>query len=209
MATCTCPLPTSLTTIPDNACPIKWDRIRKFGVRRQFAFHSTSSGDASTVNEYKTLSEWADTLAAANIEKTLISGKIGEVTIVPGAAITSEFDGDTKNTGSYEPTTVNFMMSGMSSAQLAALRALSCEPVLYFEFYDKDGNIIHDLNASSVPGGFEGVGESFSLTDMSQEEAGGEIKATGSFQLVDGWSVDGTVTVTTPDDFNPLTDLSN
>lgn len=208
MANCTCPLPAALTTIPDNTCPIKLDRIRKFGVRRQYAFHSVTTGDASTVAQYKTLAEWADTLAAANIEKTLISGKIGEVTIVPGAAITSEFDGDTKNTGSYEPTTVNFQMSGMSSAQLAAMRALSCEPVLYFEFYDKDGNIIHNV-ISTVPGGFEGVGESFQLTDMSQEEPGGEVKATGSFQLVDGWSVDGTVTVTTPDDFNPLTDLSN
>ena len=209
MAGCECPTTTSLPSITASDCPIQWDRIRKMSVCRQYAFHSVTSDDASTVAELKTLSEWADALSAVDVTKQMITVEVGDFVITPGEALTQEFDGDTKATGSYAPSTVTFNYLGITSDQLAEMRALVCEPVLYVMFFDKDGNIVHGEDASAVPGGFKVTAKTWSSTDMGQEEAGGLIIAHGSLMLNDGWSVGTGVTVSTPDDFDPLIDLSN
>lgn len=209
MSGCTCPLDAALPTIPATDCPIQWDRIRKMSVARQFAFHSVANGDTSTVSDLKLLAQWADALSAVNIEKQMITVEVGNFIITPGEALTQEFDGDVKATGSYAPSPVTFDYLAITSAQLEEMKKLVCEPVLFTMFFDKDGNIVHAVNGSAVPGGVKVVAKTWSSTDMGQEEAGGLIMAHGSLMLVDGWSAGTNITVTEPDDFDPLIDLSN
>lgn len=208
MAGCPCPKDASLTIITDSDCPIQWDRVRKMSACRQFEFFSTTSSNVSTVVELKTLSEWTTALAAVDDTLQMITVKVGNFVIVPGEAVTTEFDGDTKSTGGYLPSSVTFDYLGISSTQLEEMRKLACEDVLYIMLFDKDGNIVHAIEGT-VPGGFKVVGNTWTSSDMGQEEAGGSIISHGVLQLVDGWSAGTNVTVSQPDDFNPLTDLAN
>jgi hypothetical protein len=204
-----CPCETLvLPTITASTCEIQFDRIQKMSICQQFAFHSVTSGNSSTVAELKTLSEWVDCLAASNVEKQMITVSVGDFVITPGEAITQEFDGETKATGSYAPTNVAYNILGASSTQLSEMRELTCQGVSYVMFFDKDGNIVHALDGT-VPGGFKIPKQTITTSDMGQEEAGGLVIAHGTMQLVDGWSVGTGVTVSEPDDFDPLTDLSN
>lgn len=208
MGGCPCPLPAALPSITASTCEIQWDRIQKMSFCRQFAWHSTTSGDSSTVAELKTLSEWVDPLAASNIEKQMITVSVGDFVITPGEALTQEFDGDTKATGSYAPTNVTYNILGASSTQLDEMRDLTCEGVTYVMLFDKDGNIVHALDGT-VPGGFKVAAQTITTTDMGQEESGGLVISHGTLQLTDGWSINKVVTISEPDDFDPLTDLSN
>jgi len=207
MASCDCPASTELTDIPSNACPIDWARVRKFSICRQQIWVSTSTGAVSTVAQIAILSEWTTALAAVDVTKQVISAQFGEYTKAPGAAQTTEFDGDTKNTGNYDPTTSTFQFQGASSDQLAAMDTLACEETLFAILFDNKNKIIHGLSGT-VPIGFPLAPKSFSVTDMYQDEAGNFIKADGSFQLVDGWSKSTDVTATLAA-FNPLIDLTN
>lgn len=208
MAGCPCPTEDALPTVPVNLCKLQWDRIRKMSVCRQPNFFSLTGMATSTLDELKTLTEWATTLAASDDTKQMITVPCGDFIAVPGEAITSEFDGDTTQTGSYNPTDVTFSTKGISSDELAAMRKLTCEGPTYTMLFDKDGNIVHVMTGT-VPGGLKTVKESWFLTDMGQEESGNLIKCNGGFQLVDGWSSGTGVTVTEPDDFNPQFDLTN
>lgn len=208
MAGCPCPTEAALPTVPINLCKLQWDRIRKMSVCRESNFTSLTGGANATLDEMKTLAEWVTSLAASDDTKQMITVAVGDFIAVPGEAITSEFDGDTTQTGSYNPTTVTFNTKGISSAELEAMRKLTCEGVTYTMLFDKDGNIVHVMNGT-IPGGMKSVAESWFLTDMGQEESGSLIKCNGGFQLVDGWSSGTGVTVTEPDDFDPLTALSN
>lgn len=210
MASCDCPVATEINDIPANACPIDWARVRKFAISRQQRWESDTSGAASTVSELADLTEWDDVLGASDVTKWVISNLFGEYIKSPGAAQTAEFDGDTKNTGNYDPTTATFQFQGASSDQLAALDTLSCEETLFVMLFDNKNKIIHgfDQTTPTIPIGLPLAPKSFFVTDMYQDEAGNFVKADGGFQLIDGWSKDFDVTSTLAG-FNPLTDLVN
>lgn len=210
MATCDCPQATELPDIPASTCLVDWARVRKFSYSRQQIWQSTSSAASSTVSEIAVASEWTASLAAAGDTKQSISALFGEFAQTPGEPQTTEFDGDTKNTGNYDPTTSAFQFQGASSDQIQEMDKYACEGTLFVIFFDNKNKIIHgfDTTVTTVPVGFPVSPQSFSATDMYQEEAGGFVKSNGSFQLADGWSKSTTVTATLAA-FNPLTDLIN
>jgi len=209
MASCDCPAATELTDVPANTCSIDWARVRKFAISRNQIWTSDTVGDA-TFTQLADVTEWDDVLGASDDTKWVISGLFGEYTKAPGAAQTAEFDGDTKNTGNYDPTSVTFQMQGATSDQLAAMDTLACEEDLFIILFDNKQKIISGAAQPSgtIPFGLPLAPKSFFITDMYQDEAGNFVKADGGFQLKDGWSKDFDVTVTAAT-FEPLTDLVN
>ncbi len=208
MGGCPCPLPDALGTIPASTCDIQWDKINKMSICRQRIWESTTTQEVSTVDQIKTLSEWSADLSASDDTRQFITVRVGNFVMVPGAARTVDYDGNTTATGSYESTTVNFDYQGIGSDELEEMRKLTCEPTLFAIFFDSDKNIIHGLNGTVI-NGFELAIKTFTSTDMGQEELAGLIIAHGQLQLVDGWSSGTGVTISAPDDFNPLFDLVN
>lgn len=207
MSGCACPLQTDLGTVPVSTCDIQWDKINKMSLSRTQEFFSVTSGISSTVLEMQTFSEWATTLSVNDDTRAFITVPVGNWLAVPGPARTQDFDGNTTATGSYDPTTVTFDYQGISSAQLAIMRLLTCEPTLFAMFFDADGNIVHGLSGTT-PTGFQLTAKTFTSTDMGQEELAGLIIAHGQLQLIDGWSSGTGVTITEPA-FNPLLALVN
>lgn len=205
---CKCPRPAALPTVTSSPCEVDWSRVQKFAICREVIWQSATSSEASTVSELAELAEWVTVLAASDDTKWMISPIIGEFIATPGEAETAEFDGQTRNTGNYLPTTITFQTQGASSSDLAVLDDLTCEPNLSIILFDNDEGIIHGLNGTVI-NGFPLATKTFQITDMGQPDAGGFIIANGGFQLLDGWSKNTTVTNTAATDFNPLLDLSN
>lgn len=200
---CACPNAATLESIADFNCPIDFSEIAKLIFNRKRIFQQTSAPPATETNII-TLAEWADTLAAVDDTKSLVTPIVDDIENEPGAPITEELTIRTVVTG-FEPTVFTGFLSGAPQTTVASFKKLTCEKTLFVYFVDNDGNIIYNLNGT-VPEGFKLSNNSFFMQDLELKKRTTNKNRLG-FQLEPGWS-DGAKKAT-PIDFDALVDLTN
>ena len=200
---CECPNPDALETIADFTCPLDFSEIAKIVVSRKREFQKTDVPPLLEV-DIITLAEWADTLAAVDDTKSLITPVVDDVENAPGDPITEELTVRNVVIG-LDPTTFTGFIQGAPGATIESFKKLACEKILYVYFIDNNGDIIYSLNGVK-PEGFKVSNNSFFMQDTELVKRTGNKNRFG-FQLEAGWS--DKAKKATPVDFDALVDLIN
>ena len=200
---CACPNADALETITDYDCPVNFAEIAKFVFSRKREFQKTGVSALIEI-DIITLAEWADTLAAVDDTKSLITPFVDDVENEPGAPITEELTVRTVVSG-YEPTTFNGVLVGAPGPTVESFKKLSCEKILYMTMIDNKGNIIYGLDGVK-PVGFKLSNNSMFIQDLEMKKKLINKNRFG-FQLESGWS--NNARTATPIDFDALVDLTN
>lgn len=200
---CECPNPAALETITDFTCPVDFSEISKIVVSRKREFQKTGAPPLLEV-DIITFAEWADTLAAVDDTKSVITPEVDDVENAPGDPITEELTVRSVIVG-LDPTTFTGFMQGAPGATIVAFKKLACEKTLFIYFIDNKGDIIYALNGVK-PEGFKVSNNSFFVQDTELIKRTGNKNRFG-FQLEAGWS--DTAKKATPADFDALVDLTN
>lgn len=200
---CDCPNPSALENIGDFTCPLDFSEIAKIAVSRKREFQKTGVGPLLEI-DIITFAEWADTLAAVDDTKTLITPQVDDVENAPGDPVTEELTVRTVNIG-LDPTTFTGFIQGAPGETIESFKKLACEKILYVYFIDNNGDIIYSLNGVK-PEGFKVSNNSFFMQDTELIKRTGNKNRFG-FQLESGWS--DKAKKATPNDFDALVDLTN
>jgi hypothetical protein len=206
----TCPAPTALASIPATTCPVKFDQIQKLALRRitsRYALTPTNILLSATITPL---------LTAVDNTKLLITPFLTNVVIPPSEPIKSGGNDNTTLNGIPALTGLSFVgcsaeVHNLSSAAMAAFRALASESALQPGFTDlegmlinKDGKVITDkASGASVYG--------FKIYNLCVSDVGSEGFAKNNIAKIT-WDMEGkwseNFQVYTPTDYNALT-ISN
>ncbi len=205
MAKCNCPNPASLTTINISDCPVDLDQIQKIYFQRQgFIFDGTVGKDITL------LADWQTLVTAGDDTKVVVTPLIGgDPVITAGEAITTGGGDNTTLNGVVETTGTNpsqfsVTFKSLSAEEEKALKTLACEGKLGAYFVNRNEQLIVNEVATGEYTGFEVFGNVF-FSDRNNAGFGTKDTFTMTFSLKAGWSED--LSLQTPADFNPLTDL--
>lgn len=200
-----CPPPESLTAIPTQACPERFDQIVRFGFQRKQA---TPSFTPTTILLEAT---WTALMAETDDTKLVLSPLIPNVVIPPGEVLKEGGNDNTTINGIPKLAgrgfaAVTAQLQDVEMAVRAALRALASESALqpgftnlWMYMFNRYGQIIAALESTTNPGidvynvmvgdtGTEGLNKS-NVNNLS-------------FDLAPGWSDN--VVLYKPTAFNPL-----
>lgn len=187
MASCVCPPPASIGTIPVDDCPVRIGQIQRVIFQRSgFVFDGTAGKDITLEADWDTL------YAAVDSTKVVITPFFGGNPVIEaGEAITvgggdnSTLNGITRVTGA-NPSSFSTEFYNMKSDVENALKALECEKNLVAYFITEDGKIaVREIAASEYTG--YGVQTLFTSDRGVQGYAADDILSL-TFQLVRNWS---------------------
>ena len=210
MITCQCPQSAALQTIPASGCPESFGQIQKVAFQRL-------SKDDGTKNAFTSdaaiglKASWTALMAAADSTKVVISPYIQAPTTEAGAART--FGGGNETLGGVEtiigrePTAFTGVMRSVAQAVIKAMKSLQCEAIndnLGVYLFDENGNIC------AVKGATDGTYYPIPIRSLfvGDKSFGGlEEPDSNAIQwsFLPNYSDD--LTIVSPTDFNPLTDL--
>jgi len=200
---CQCPNPTSIGDIPSQTCPENFNQIQKFSIQRAgYTFDGTAGNDITL------LADWQTLLAAADDTHMIVTPFVYEAAITAGEAITngggdnSTLNGESELTG-VNPSTFGGMFKSLSKEVIQALFDLRCEKDLVVFFFNENGDIIAQEKTTGEFTGFPI--SSFFVGDTNNEGFATNDTHATSFNLKKDWSK--YQAISTPADFNPLTDL--
>lgn len=200
---CLCPNPTSIGDIPAQTCPENFNQIQKFAIQRSgFTFDGTAGKDITL------LADWQTLLAAADDTHMVVTPFVYEAAITAGEAITngggdnSTLNGESELTG-VNPSAFSGMFKSLSKEVIQALFDLRCEKNLVVYFFNENGDIIAQEKTTGNITGFPI--SSFFVGDTNNEGFATNDTHATSFNLKKDWSK--YQVISTPSDFDPLTDL--
>lgn len=207
MSICSCPVGTSLPSVPNASCPSDFGQVQKIVFQRVFS-SGTTKNKFTTAAPIGTLASWTANFSATDGKKMVITPYVEAPTFDGGDAITygggnDTLGGLTKTIG-RNPVTASFALRQIAQAIAKALKSLSCETLGVY-FINGDGQVLGIKGETS--------GDYFPIPISNLFV--GDLKLMGleapdenalSFALNPNWSDD--VDIVTPD-FNPLTDLAN
>ena len=206
MSNCNCPLPTALSDIPNQTCPVNMGQIQRVFITRA----SSSALPMTIATEDQTLqATWNVLFNAVNDDKVIKTPLIGgNPQIVGGNAITqggndnSTLNGEVEVTGT-ESSVFSADFKDLSPAIERAMKDLKCESLKVF-FVNDAGEIMGVENELGTTfDGFVVNGKSFFLTDRNNNGFGQKDINTLSFNLAPGYS--DFLKKVVPTDFNALT----
>ncbi len=184
-----CPLPAALTTLPDTACPVRFDQIiAAFFYRKA----GTTGFDATTI---LTSSAWTTALAATNNNKVVITPAFAGLTF-PASEVTIEGENDNATIGGLGSIAGGnvirpaAMFRNKSAAAMKALRSFTSEsanstaPLLAVGFINRFGQII----TQTAGVGFDVT--NVTVSDVSSEGLNRDNMHTMAMSLPYGWSDD-------------------
>lgn len=210
MITCSCPANAALTTIPSQGC------VESFGQIQKVAFQRLSSGSAknsfTTAAAITALASWTAKMSAADGTKIVVSPYIQAPTVEAGAART--FGGGNETLGGIEtiigrePTTFTGAIRGVAQSIIKAMKDLQCEALadnLGVYLFDENGNICAVQDEDTATTFYPIPIRSLFISD----KVFGGLEAPDSNNIQ--WSFlpnySDNLSIITPTDFNPLTDL--
>ena len=217
MPLCRCPLPASLPDIAKDACPVSFGQIQKVAFQRLSQIWMGSKrrlgmaidGDSNGDPHYKTA--WTDRIAATDNGKALISPYLQAPATEVGAART--FGGGNETPGGIpivlgrEATSFTAFIRQMSQDKLTLWKQLECESDLGVYLFDENGNIGGILEPyEGYPTLFPIPIRSLFFGDLTLGGFEGVDSNGVQWSFLPDWS--NNLTIITPIDFNPLTDLS-
>lgn len=210
MITCQCPQSAALQTIPANGCPESFGQIQKVAFQRL----SKDNGEKNAFTSDAAIglkASWTALMAAADSTKVVISPYIQAPTTEAGAART--FGGGNETLGGVEqvigrePTAFTGVIRSVAQSVIKAMKSLQCEATndnLGVYLFDENGNIC------AVKGATEGTYYPIPIRSLfvGDKSFGGlEEPDSNAIQwsFLPNYSDD--LTIVSPTDFNPLTDL--
>ena len=217
MQLCSCPAATALTTIPVVGCSESFGQIQKVAFMRlkkaDGTVNSFVDGSATGINK---LAAWTAKMALTDGGKVVISPYIQAPTQDAGEART--FGGGNETLGGVEivigrnPSTFSGVMRAVPQSIIKIMKELQCEAQA-----DNLGVILFDENGAiesikKVTAGTPDVVEHLPIPIRSLfigDKSHGGLEAPDSnaisWTFLPNYSDD--LDITSPDDFNPLTDL--
>lgn len=210
MITCQCPQSAALQTIPASGCPESFGQIQKVAFQRLSKDDGTKNAFTSDA-AIGVKASWTALMAAADSTKVVISPYIQAPTTEAGAART--FGGGNETLGGVEtiigrePTAFTGVMRSVAQAVIKAMKSLQCEAIndnLGVYLFDENGNIC------AVKGATDGIYYPIPIRSLfvGDKSFGGlEEPDSNAIQwsFLPNYSDD--LTIVSPTDFNPLTDL--
>ena len=210
MITCQCPQSAALQTIPANGCPESFGQIQKVAFQRI----SKDSGEKNAFTSDAAIglkASWTALMAANDSTKVVISPYIQAPTTEAGAART--FGGGNETLGGVEqvigrePTAFTGVIRSVAQSVIKAMKSLQCEATndnLGVYLFDENGNIC------AVKGATDGTYYPIPIRSLfvGDKSFGGlEEPDSNAIQwsFLPNYSDD--LTIVSPTDFNPLTDL--
>jgi hypothetical protein len=209
MIDCQCPLPTALATSPTDPCKSVIGKIAKMFFQR---LDDANNSFVEGTNGIALQTSWSALPAAADDTKIVITPELEDVIFAePDILEDSEnFDGAPIAIASGAQL-VTAMFRNPTKEQLAALRALKCEPNLTVYFVDNNGKFlsreITDTPNITVAGVKISKGTFIMRDPAKAGTKADQFKAMIQFYLPEGWFDSANVTPS-EDTFDPLTDLS-
>lgn len=210
MITCQCPAAAALTTIPAQGCAESFGQIQKVAFQRLTTAGAKNSFTSSA--DIKLKASWTALMSAADSTKVVISPYIQAPTVEAGAART--FGGGNETLGGVEmiigrePTPFTGVIRAVSQSIIKAIKELQCEATadnLGVYLFDENGNICA-LQDQSTPTTFYPI--PIRALFVGDKSFGGlEAPDSNAIQwtFLPNYSDD--LTIVSPTDFNPLTDL--
>ncbi len=211
MSICSCPVGTSIPSIPNQGCPSNFGQIQKIAFQRIFSSGTTRNkfveGTGSDANPIGALDSWSDLLSATNGTKVVISPYVEAPASEGGDAITfgggNDTPGGETRTIGRNPVNMTFVMRSIAQSIVKAMKGLSCENLGVY-FFNGDNQVLSLKGGSDehmpIPISNLFVGD-LMLNGLDTPDSNAL-----SFQLKPNWSDDVEISEL---EFNPLTDLVN
>lgn len=213
MAICKCPAATALPNIPNFTCAESFGQIQKVAFQR--LYKSNGEKNSFTAMEgIRVKASWTPLLSADDDTKIVLTPYVQAPTAEAGAART--FGGGNETLGGIEevigrePTTFTAVLRRVPQKIIKALKQLQCESDsqnLGVYLFDENGNIgaLQDeaIETTYYPIPIRSL--FFSDKTLGGLEAPDSNNVQWSF--LPNWSDD--LVIVAPENFNPLTDLSN
>jgi len=207
MSICTCPVGTSLPSVPNSTCPSDFGQVQKIIFQRVFK-SGTTKNQFTSVAAITKLASWTPLMSANDGTKAVITPYVEAPTSDGGDAITygggnDTVGGVTKTIG-RNPVTMTFSLRQVTQDVIKALKSLMCETLGVY-LVNGDGQIM------AIKGSASGAYMPIPIDNLFV----GDLKLMGlespdenalSFAFKPNWSDD--AEIVTPE-FNPLTDLAN
>lgn len=207
--TCSCPAATSLTTIPAVTCAENFGQIQKVAFQRLVS--GTEKNGFTSSAAITALASWTALMTSSTSTKVVVSPYIQAPTSEAGAART--FGGGNETLGGIEevigaePTTFTAVLRGIPQATIKVMKQLMCEAKagnLGVYLFDENGKI------EAIKGSAEGTYYPIPIRALFiSDKTHGGLEAPDSNNI--SWSFapnySDDLSIVTPADFNPLTDL--
>lgn len=207
--TCSCPAATSLTSIPAVTCAENFGQIQKVAFQRLMS--GTEKNGFTSPAAITALASWTALMTSSTSTKVVVSPYIQAPTSEAGAART--FGGGNETLGGIEevigaePTTFTAVLRGIPQATVKIMKQLMCEAKagnLGVYLFDENGNI------EAIKGATAGTYYPIPIRALFiSDKTHGGLEAPDSNNI--SWSFapnySDDLSIVTPADFNPLTDL--
>jgi hypothetical protein len=202
----TCPPPSTLATVPTQACPERWDQIVRLLLMRKQA------SALFTTTSILVVATWTPLLTASDGTKVIRTPLLSNMVIPPGELLKEGGNDNTTINGiprlnGRGHVGVTNQLQDVQASTRAALRALASESALQPGFTNLEavlvnrfGQLIVDNRSGSNLWGFPLY--NFIVGDVGTEGFAKSNIANMSFDLAPGWSDN--AKVFTPTDFNPM-----
>lgn len=204
---CNCPAPAALTAITAENCGVNLKQIQRIGIQRRSGGAFTA---AIATESILLLADWQARIAAVDDTKIVITPLIGaDPTIEPGEAITTG-GGDNSTLNGVEEiegvdsSSFSCIFKSLSSLVEREMKSLICEKDLVVYLF-LQGGLIATIELALVTDNEGFPIQSFFVSDRANNGFGTKDFVNCSFELAPGWSDN--LVISTPTDFNPLTDL--
>lgn len=209
---CDCPLADALPNVPLSNCPESFGQIQKVIFQRLQNAAGVNNEFDTSKKQITKKSSWTALLSAADGTKVVPSPYITNPTTEPGAART--YGGGNETLGGIEinigrePTSFTGTLLQEHSDTVKALKKMQCEGALGVYLVDENGEIGALADDPASPTKYKPI-PIYGLFIGDRNLGGLEAPDSNSIEwkFVPNWS-DNLVRVK-PEDFNPLTDLTN
>ena len=207
---CTCPAPTSLTTIPAQDCGVNLNQIQRLGFRRRGNVFGANAQPAA--NDILALADWQALMTASDSTKIVVTPLIASnPAIAAGDAITTGGGDNTTLNGVEEvegvnPSVFTAEFKSLSPEIEKAMKTLMCETELEVFFFLEGGKIAARADNSVDPAvdwkGFDA--QALFISDRNNDGFATKDIFNISFSMPAGYSEDLVILDPT---FNPLVEL--
>lgn len=203
---CSCPLASSLPSVPNAGCPQDLGQIQKIVFQRIFKTGTTKNAFA-TQNSVELLASWTANFSANDGTKMVVTPYVEAPTTDGGDAIT--FGGGNETLGGVtkvigrNPINFSAVIRSCTQDVIKALKQLQCENALGVYLLNDGGQVIGIKDgASTMPIPIQSLFVGDQMLNGLETPDSNAIQ----FAFKPNWSDD--MVVVTPE-FNPLTDLAN